>query len=108
MLASNHPDREAKFRQLSVIYGRSDAKRKPHKVLTHHEVLINEAATQISLQQADYLARRSELFSLARQAARISGLQQHRIRDMDDRSRLLGEQSSISPSIRFLITNEFI
>lgn len=98
-MPEDHPERGVKFQQLSTIYGRSDSKRRPQKVLTHHEVLINEAANQICLQQSDYLARRAELFSLARQAARLSGLQQHEIRSMESRVRHLGEQS-ISPSIR--------
>lgn len=100
LLAPEHPDRPAKFRQLSTIYGRTEIRGRPQRALSHHEILINEAAAQICLQQADFLTRRSELFSLARQVARMSGLQQHRIRDMDERSRQqLGEQS-VSPSIR--------
>lgn len=97
-LPADDPEREAKFRHLSAIFGR-DSKRKPQKALSHNEVVINEAATQICLQQSGFLTRRSELFTLARQVARLSGLQQHRIREIDERSRQLGEQS-VSPSIR--------
>jgi hypothetical protein len=99
LLPVDHPDRISKFRQLSAIYGRSDAKRKPHKQLTHHELLVNEAATQICLQQVDFLARRNDLFALARQVSRLSGLEQHRVRDMD--ARQLAEHS-VSPSIRLV------
>ncbi|KAI6184366.1 CBR-MAB-10 protein [Aphelenchoides bicaudatus] len=108
LLPAEHPDRAARFRQVTKIYGRPESKNKPQRALTHHEVLINEAAAQLCLQQSDLLTRRSELFTLARQVTRISGLQQHRIRDMEERARQLGEQS-ISPSIRSTPTpDEFL
>lgn len=65
-LSPTHPSRLAEFRKYSAIYGRFDAKRKPDKALTFHEVLVNEAAAQICLLQPALLTRRDELFPLAR------------------------------------------
>jgi hypothetical protein len=61
------PLRLPEFRKYSAIYGRFDAKRKPDKPLTLHEVSVNEAAAQICLLQPALLTRRDELFPLARQ-----------------------------------------
>lgn len=65
-LPFEHPSRLQEFRKFSAIYGRFDAKRKPDKALTYHEVLVNEAAAHICLSQPSLLTRRDELFPLAR------------------------------------------
>merc|ERR1719443_2511251 len=73
------PDEDSKkmeeVRKFSAIYGRFDAKRKPEKPLTLHEVSVNEAAAQICRQIPAMLTRRDELFPLARQVVRDSGYQ---------------------------------
>ena len=89
------PDDDSKkmeeVRKFSAIYGRFDAKRKPEKPLTLHEVSwpgvgglfhyvglqvsVNEAAAQICRQVPAMLTRRDELFPLARQVVRDSGYQ---------------------------------
>lgn len=61
------PQRLQEYRRYSAIYGRFDAKRKPDKPLTLHEVSVNEAAAQLCLRQPALLTRRDELFPLARQ-----------------------------------------
>lgn len=61
------PQRLQEYRKYSAIYGRFDAKRKPDKPLTLHEVSVNEAAAQLCLRQPALLTRRDELFPLARQ-----------------------------------------
>ena len=96
------PDEDSKkmeeVRKFSAIYGRFDAKRKPEKPLTLHEVSwnktvqvkifwihfylffkfqvsVNEAAAQICRLVPAMLTRRDELFPLARQVVRDSGYQ---------------------------------
>jgi len=73
------PDEDSKkmeeIRKFSAIYGRFDAKRKPEKPLTLHEVSVNEAAAQICRLVPAMLTRRDELFPLARQVVRDSGYQ---------------------------------
>ncbi|OZC11280.1 NAB region 2 [Onchocerca flexuosa] len=66
-LPFNSPQRLQEYRRYSAIYGRFDAKRKPDKPLTLHEVSVNEAAAQLCLRQPALLTRRDELFPLARQ-----------------------------------------
>ncbi|XP_048028906.1 NGFI-A-binding protein 2 isoform X2 [Megalobrama amblycephala] len=62
--------KEEEIRKYSLIYGRFDSKRREGKQLTHHEMLINEAAAQFCIRDNALLLRRVELFSLARQVAR--------------------------------------
>uniref|UniRef100_A0A0M3KIA0 NGFI-A-binding protein homolog (inferred by orthology to a D. melanogaster protein) n=1 Tax=Anisakis simplex TaxID=6269 RepID=A0A0M3KIA0_ANISI len=66
------PQRLQEYRKYSAIYGRFDAKRKPDKPLTLHEVSVNEAAAQLCLRQPALLTRRDELFPLARQVRNFS------------------------------------
>uniref|UniRef100_A0A0N4UD70 SAM domain-containing protein n=1 Tax=Dracunculus medinensis TaxID=318479 RepID=A0A0N4UD70_DRAME len=66
-LPHGSPQRLQEYRKYSAIYGRFDAKRKPDKPLTLHEVSVNEAAAQLCLRQPALLTRRDELFPLARQ-----------------------------------------
>ncbi|VDM36657.1 unnamed protein product [Toxocara canis] len=66
-LPRGSPQRLQEYRKYSAIYGRFDAKRKPDKPLTLHEVSVNEAAAQLCLRQPALLTRRDELFPLARQ-----------------------------------------
>lgn len=95
------PRRMTEIRKYSAIYGRFDCKRRPEKPLTLHEVsygitddnsliginvdlainkfgmaqiMVNEAAAQICSREPALLARRDELFPLARQAVRRAGL----------------------------------
>lgn len=67
------PRRMNEIRKYSAIYGRFDAKRKPEKALTLHEVCVNEAAAHICKFIPALLTRRDELFPLARQVVRDSG-----------------------------------
>uniref|UniRef100_A0A673H870 NGFI-A-binding protein 2-like n=1 Tax=Sinocyclocheilus rhinocerous TaxID=307959 RepID=A0A673H870_9TELE len=62
--------KEEEIRKYSLIYGRFDSKWREGKQLTHHEMLINEAAAQFCIRDNAMLLRRVELFSLARQVAR--------------------------------------
>ncbi|XP_026788221.2 NGFI-A-binding protein 2 isoform X2 [Pangasianodon hypophthalmus] len=62
--------KEEEIRKYSLIYGRFDSKRREGKQLTHHEMIINEAAAQFCIRDNALLLRRVELFSLARQVAR--------------------------------------
>lgn len=64
------PTKEEEIRKYSLIYGRFDSKRRESKHLTHHEMIINEAAAQFCIHDNALLLRRVELFSLARQVAR--------------------------------------
>ncbi|KAJ8265556.1 hypothetical protein COCON_G00146550 [Conger conger] len=64
------PSKEEEIRKYSLIYGRFDSKRREGKQLTHHEMIINEAAAQFCIRDNALLLRRVELFSLARQVAR--------------------------------------
>uniref|UniRef100_A0A8C7XUZ3 NGFI-A binding protein 2 (EGR1 binding protein 2) n=1 Tax=Oryzias sinensis TaxID=183150 RepID=A0A8C7XUZ3_9TELE len=63
-------NKEEEIRKYSLIYGRFDSKRREGKQLTHHELIINEAAAQFCMRDNALLLRRVELFSLARQVAR--------------------------------------
>ncbi|XP_038635145.1 NGFI-A-binding protein 1-like isoform X3 [Scyliorhinus canicula] len=72
-MTDQEAQREEEIRKFSAIYGRFDSKRKDGKNLTLHEVMVNEAATQLCLIDSTLLARRDELFPLARQVVRDSG-----------------------------------
>ncbi|XP_068599038.1 NGFI-A-binding protein 2 [Brachionichthys hirsutus] len=63
-------NKEEEIRKYSLIYGRFDSKRREGKQLTHHELIINEAAARFCIRDNALLLRRVELFSLARQVAR--------------------------------------
>ncbi|XP_077459430.1 NGFI-A-binding protein 2 [Stigmatopora argus] len=67
---SQDAKKEEEIRKYSLIYGRFDSKRREGKLLTQHELIINEAAAQFCMRDNALLLRRVELFSLARQVAR--------------------------------------
>ncbi|KAI1899444.1 hypothetical protein AGOR_G00061860 [Albula goreensis] len=69
-MSEEDPHREEEIRKYSAIYGRFDSKRKDGKHLTLHELTVNEAAAQLCMKDMALLARRDELFSLARQISR--------------------------------------
>ncbi|KAL6111642.1 nab2 [Pungitius sinensis] len=69
-MGSQDVNKEEEIRKYSLIYGRFDSKRREGKLLTHHELIINEAAAQFCMRDNALLLRRVELFSLARQVAR--------------------------------------
>ncbi|CAL8339548.1 unnamed protein product [Merluccius merluccius] len=69
-MAPHDGSKEEEIRKYSLIYGRFDSKRREGKQLTHHELIINEAAAQFCMRDNALLLRRVELFSLARQVAR--------------------------------------
>ncbi|XP_061083076.1 NGFI-A-binding protein 1-like isoform X1 [Conger conger] len=69
-MGEEDPRREEEVRKYSAIYGRFDSKRKDGKHLTLHELTVNEAAAQLCMKDVALLARRDELFSLARQISR--------------------------------------
>ncbi|KAJ8403525.1 hypothetical protein AAFF_G00352970 [Aldrovandia affinis] len=69
-MCDEDPRREEEIRKYSAIYGRFDSKRKDGKHLTLHELTVNEAAAQLCMKDMALLARRDELFSLARQISR--------------------------------------
>ncbi|XP_032370486.1 NGFI-A-binding protein 2 isoform X2 [Etheostoma spectabile] len=69
-MGSQDVSKEEEIRKYSLIYGRFDSKRREGKQLTHHELIINEAAAQFCMRDNALLLRRVELFSLARQVAR--------------------------------------
>ncbi|KJH50377.1 NAB region 2 [Dictyocaulus viviparus] len=71
--SADTPNRLADYRKYSAIYGRFDAKRKPDKGLSFHEVSVNEAAAQLCLIMPSLLTRRDELFPLARQVVKDAG-----------------------------------
>ncbi|XP_067824971.1 NGFI-A-binding protein 1-like isoform X2 [Heptranchias perlo] len=78
------PQKEEEIRKFSAIYGRFDSKRKDGKNLTLHEVMVNEAAAQLCMIDSTLLARRDELFPLARQVVRDSGYKySHRSKFVD-------------------------
>ncbi|XP_032890959.1 NGFI-A-binding protein 1-like isoform X2 [Amblyraja radiata] len=78
------PQKEDEIRKFSAIYGRFDSKRKDGKNLTLHEVMVNEAAAQLCIIDSTLLARRDELFPLARQVVRDSGYKySHRSKFID-------------------------
>ncbi|CAH1242245.1 NAB1 [Branchiostoma lanceolatum] len=64
---------EEEVRKWSAIYGRFDSKRKSEKLLTLHEIMVNEAAFALCMYDRMLLCRREELFPLARQVVRESG-----------------------------------
>ncbi|XP_059812421.1 NGFI-A-binding protein 1-like isoform X1 [Hypanus sabinus] len=72
-MSDQEPQKEEEIRKFSAIYGRFDSKRKDGKNLTLHEVMVNEAAAQLCMIDSTLLARRDELFPLARQVVRDSG-----------------------------------
>ncbi|XP_067869557.1 NGFI-A-binding protein 1-like isoform X2 [Heterodontus francisci] len=83
-MSDQEPQREEEIRKFSAIYGRFDSKRKDGKNLTLHEVMVNEAAAQLCLIDTTLLARRDELFPLARQVVRDSGYKySHRSKFVD-------------------------
>uniref|UniRef100_A0A1A8MXF4 NGFI-A binding protein 2 (EGR1 binding protein 2) n=1 Tax=Nothobranchius pienaari TaxID=704102 RepID=A0A1A8MXF4_9TELE len=69
-MGSQDANKEEEIRKYSLIYGRFDSKRREGKQLSHHELIINEAAAQFCMRDNALLLRRVELFSLARQVAR--------------------------------------
>ncbi|KAM9800389.1 NGFI-A-binding protein 2 [Syngnathus typhle] len=69
-MGSQDAKKEEEIRKYSLIYGRFDSKRREGKLLTQHELIINEAAAQFCMRDNALLLRRVELFSLARQVAR--------------------------------------
>ncbi|XP_061641716.1 NGFI-A-binding protein 2 [Phyllopteryx taeniolatus] len=69
-MGSQDVKKEEEIRKYSLIYGRFDSKRREGKLLTQHELIINEAAAQFCMRDNALLLRRVELFSLARQVAR--------------------------------------
>ena len=66
------PKRVEFIKCAAAIYGRKVNQRKV-VTLTSHEVNINEAAAQLCLRDPTLLARRDELFTLARRAVREGG-----------------------------------
>ncbi|GLG96821.1 Uncharacterized protein GBIM_03720, partial [Gryllus bimaculatus] len=72
-MPEDDPRRMEEIRKYAAIYGRFDCKRKPEKPLTLHEVSVNEAAAQLCRFMPALLARRDELFPLARQVVRDAG-----------------------------------
>ena len=93
-LPPSDPNRLNEYRKFSAIYGRYDAKRKPDKPLSYHELLVNEAAAQLCLLQPVLLTRRDELFPLARKVVRATNFSGFRtISQMEQRKR----QRSHSP-----------
>ncbi|PAV72617.1 hypothetical protein WR25_21073 [Diploscapter pachys] len=94
------PNRAEIFRKYSAIYGRFDAKRKASKVLSLHEVAVNEAATQLCLLCPALLTRRDELFPLARQIVKDAGYHYakgSRKRHGDSEARTPSRSPSVSP-----------
>ncbi|XP_016113942.1 NGFI-A-binding protein 2-like, partial [Sinocyclocheilus grahami] len=77
-----HQDKskEEEIRKYSLSHGRFDSKRRAGKQLTHHEMLINEAAAQFCIRDNALLLRRVELFSLAR----LLGLLYYHLRPYSD------------------------
>lgn len=72
-MTDSDPRKMDQIRKYAAIYGRFDCKRKPEKPLTLHEVSVNEAAAQVCRRVPALLARRDELFPLARQVVRDAG-----------------------------------
>lgn len=73
-MSDTDPNKIDEIRKYSAIYGRFDCKRKSDKPLTLHEMCVNEAAAQICKCIPALLTRRDELFPLARQIVRDTGL----------------------------------
>uniref|UniRef100_UPI00398E8B05 NGFI-A-binding protein 1-like isoform X2 n=1 Tax=Pristiophorus japonicus TaxID=55135 RepID=UPI00398E8B05 len=101
-MGEQESQKEDEIRKFSAIYGRFDSKRKDGKNLTLHEpkarevpgntdqnghrvkVMVNEAAAQLCMIDSTLLARRDELFPLARQVVRDSGYKySHRSKFVD-------------------------
>ncbi|XP_078580799.1 NGFI-A-binding protein 1-like isoform X1 [Branchiostoma floridae x Branchiostoma japonicum] len=72
-MSEEDPMLEEEVRKWSAIYGRFDSKRKSEKLLTLHEIMVNEAAFALCMYDRMLLCRREELFPLARQVVRESG-----------------------------------
>uniref|UniRef100_A0A1I7SWD2 SAM domain-containing protein n=1 Tax=Bursaphelenchus xylophilus TaxID=6326 RepID=A0A1I7SWD2_BURXY len=94
-IPESDPTREPEFRKYSAIYGSS--KRNPEKALTFHEVLINEAASQICLRRPPMLTMRDRLFALARSAVRNAGFPGLRFMRPEER-KARGERSTTPQS----------
>ncbi|CAJ0960341.1 unnamed protein product, partial [Mesorhabditis belari] len=95
------PQRADEYRKFSAIYGRFDAKRKPDKILTLHEVSVNEAAAQLCMLQPVLLTRRDELFPLSRQVVKDAGYHYTKSRERRRKEDADGEERStpsMSPS----------
>ncbi|KAE9552223.1 hypothetical protein FO519_004567 [Halicephalobus sp. NKZ332] len=100
-LPCSDPNRIIEYRKFSAIYGRYDAKRKPDKPLSYHELLVNEAAAQLCLLQPVLLTRRDELFPLARKVVRATNFSGFRtISQMENRKRQRSQSPSSNPSNR--------
>uniref|UniRef100_A0AC34FB86 Uncharacterized protein n=1 Tax=Panagrolaimus sp. ES5 TaxID=591445 RepID=A0AC34FB86_9BILA len=98
-------NRLSEFRKFSAIYGRYDAKRKPDKPLSYHELLVNEAAAQLCLIQPVLLTRRDELFPLARQVVRESNFPGFRALSRTERKRPFDSKSERSTSPHSVASN---
>ncbi|KAK1799786.1 hypothetical protein P4O66_006319 [Electrophorus voltai] len=105
-LEPHDKSKEEEIRKYSLIYGRFDSKRREGKQLTHHEMIINEAAAQFCIRDNALLLRRVELFSLARQVARecayTSTLKQSRTNPEDC---IASTDSTASKRIKLEITD---
>ena len=85
------------YRKYSAIYGRFDAKRRPDKFLSVHEVMVNEAAAQLCLLMPSLLTRRDDLFSYSRRVVNEAGLTTRK-------RRLTSSSPAISPDGTELLT----
>ncbi|XP_072238515.1 NGFI-A-binding protein 2 [Leuresthes tenuis] len=95
-MGSQDANKEEEIRKYSLIYGRFDSKRREGKQLTHHELIINEAAAQFCMRDNALLLRRVELFSLARQVARkcaYTSTLKHARSNADENSSLLQKRA---------------
>uniref|UniRef100_A0A914Z0I6 Uncharacterized protein n=1 Tax=Panagrolaimus superbus TaxID=310955 RepID=A0A914Z0I6_9BILA len=104
-MPSEDKNRVIEFRKFSAIYGRYDAKRKPDKPLSYHELLVNEAAAQLCLIQPVLLTRRDELFPLARQVVRESNFPGFRALSRNERKRTFDLKSERSASPHSVASN---
>jgi hypothetical protein len=104
-LPAEDKNRLSEFRKFSAIYGRYDAKRKPDKPLSYHELLVNEAAAQLCLIQPVLLTRRDELFPLARQVVRESNFPGFRTLSRTERKRPYDTKSERSTSPHSVASN---
>ena len=98
-------NRLSEFRRFSAIYGRYDAKRKPDRPLSYHELLVNEAAAQLCLLQPVLLTRRDELFPLARATVRESNFPAFRTLSRGERKRPFDSKSERSTSPHSVTSN---
>ena len=67
------PDRKELIRKYSTIYGKNCGDRRQKDVLSDFEAHINEAALQLCLRDPTLLARREELYILAKRAVKEGG-----------------------------------